>query len=340
MYKEILKKNDVLRLPALVDNLMFITSKKNRNILAYHNMKQIWVTNEKNYNCNIIGDEIITANLKIYDLKGDVKYKHDDYENYHFVVLDRINRLSIWKTVDEEKEIVLYHIFDLETKTFIKENIVSKNPLFFIYKDCFVCRNSDVEISIFNFKSIEQLWQQDLSEYLKRYSDGKEKQGKINQVKLYKDSLIVVSDGGVLRLALETGEIIWKVKGYTRTMEIVENIGYCCSGLSLWKLNLETGEESGYGWEYHRLPDIKWNGRTYWPGGHEVIYHEGLLWYSVFASGHSFLVAINPHDGHYKWVHHVETNEKIDSPKFHNNKMFLLDTGGTLHIYEKEEFMP
>lgn len=183
----------------------------------------------------------------------------------------------------------------------------------------------------------KELWQKDLSNFLKYDSEGKEQQGQIKQVKEYKNSLIVVSDGGVIRLALETGEIIWKVKGYTRTMEIVGETGYCCTNHSLWKLNLETGRESGYGWEHHRLPDIEWNGRTYWAIGHEVIYHGGLLWYSVFASGHSFLLAINPHDGHYEWIHLVETNEKTDSPRFYDNKMFLLDTGGTLHIYEKDK---
>lgn len=227
-------------------------------------------------------------------------------------------------------------IYDLSTGEPIK--VVEKKITGFIVLNTlkFLITRKDSNIYIYNKTDFSLLWQKDLGEYLKRHSEGKEIEGQITQVKLYKDSIIVVSDGGVLRLVLETGEILWKFKGYTRTMEIVGETGYCCSSLGLWKLNLETGQDSGYGWEYHRLPDIEWNGRTFWPGGHEVIYHDGLLWYSVYASGESFLVAINPHDGYYEWVHHVDTNEKTDSPVFHGDKMFLKDTGGTLHIYEKE----
>lgn len=186
--------------------------------------------------------------------------------------------------------------------------------------------------------SIDLIWQKEFTELLKYQYDGKEKTGEIKQVKLYKDSLIVVSDGGVIRLLLATGEIIWKNNAYARTMEIVGEIGYVCAGLSLYKVNLETGEIIRYGYNnnYNRLPDIEYQGSSYWAIGHEVIYHEGLLWYAVFSSGESFVIAINPHDGKYEWIHHVDTYEKIESIQFYDNKMFLLDTGNDLHIYKKQ----
>lgn len=226
--------------------------------------------------------------------------------------------------------------FDMKKGEVIK--MPSKEKLTGLMKvlGMYIIHYKSTRICIYNKTDFSLLWQKDLSKKMRYEHEGKVVQGEIKQVKQYKNSLIVVSDGGIIRLALDTGDILWNIKSYTRTMEIVDETGYCCSGLSLWKLNLESGENSDYGWEYNRLPDIEWQGRTYWPIGHEVIYHEGLLWYAVYASGHSFLVAINPHDGHYEWVHHVDTNEKIESPRFHNNNMFLLDTGGTLHIYKKE----
>lgn len=159
---------------------------------------------------------------------------------------------------------------------------------------------------------------------------------KIREVKEYNGSIIVVTTAGVLRLSAEDGSVIWKADGYARTMEIVDNIGYVCTGLSLLRINLDTGEESGYGWENHRLPDFTYKGKNYWPIGHKVVFHDGLLWYSVYSSGDSFLIAINPQNGNYEWIHYVDTNEKTDAPQFYGDKMFLRDTGNVLHIYEKE----
>lgn len=158
----------------------------------------------------------------------------------------------------------------------------------------------------------------------------------IKEIKEYQGSIIVVTTGGVLRLSAEDGSVIWKADGYARTMEIVDNIGYVCTGLSLLRINLDTGEESGYGWENHRLPDFTYKGKNYWPIGHKVVFHDGLLWYSVYSSGDSFLIAINPQNGNYEWIHYVDTNEKTDAPQFYEDKMFLWDTGNILHVYEKE----
>ncbi|MDR2127058.1 MAG: PQQ-binding-like beta-propeller repeat protein [Prevotellaceae bacterium] len=233
-----------------------------------------------------------------------------------------------------------YFIIDLNTFNIEKEisrrNTESRNLKYFFGNKLFFSDSIQKLICCCDCNG-KQVWQQDLKEILKYQYNKKDVYGQIKQVKQYKDSLIAVSDGGVVKLQIETGEILWKSKTYARTMEIIGNIGYVCTNHSLYKINLETGEISGYGWEYHRLPDFEYNGKKYWAVGHEVIYHDGLLWYSVYSSGHSFLLAINPSNGNYEWIHHVETNEKTASPQFHENKMFLLDTGSTLHIYEKEK---
>lgn len=227
-------------------------------------------------------------------------------------------------------------IYDLISGGIISQ--IEKNISGFIYlniKTNLVTIDKKSCLSCYTKTDFSLLWRQDLSEHLNYNLDGKNITGQIKEVKQYKDSLIVISDGGIIRLALETGEILWKIKPYARTMEIVDNTGFVCSSLALYKINLDTGDISGYGWKNHRLPDFEYKGKNYWPIGHRVVYHEGLLWYSVYSSGDSFIVAINPHDGYYEWIHYVDTNEKTDPPQFYGNKMFLLDTGGTLHIYNK-----
>ena len=75
--------------------------------------------------------------------------------------------------------------------------------------------------------------------------------------------------------------------------------------------------------------------KDYTAFGYEVIYNEGLLWYRVYASGKSFIIAINPHDGYYEWIHYIKESNKIDSVKFHKGRMYLRDINGTLFVYEK-----
>ncbi len=40
-------------------------------------------------------------------------------------------------------------------------------------------------------------------------------------------------------------------------------------------------------------------------------------------------------DGSVMWIENVNTPHSIHPPKFHDDRMYILDTGGTLHIYEK-----
>jgi hypothetical protein len=207
--------------------------------------------------------------------------------------------------------------------------IISITEQFIITKD-----NMHIYVYLRNI-SFSLLYKKDLSEYIKYFITAGEIDIRIRNAYIYKDSVIVTSAGGILRMVIETGEILWTTKSYARTIEIVKNIGYACSGLSIYMVNLENGEIIHYGWQDNRLPNVNYDGKEYLASGHEVIYHEGFLWYSVYFSGKSFLIAINPKNGNYEWVHRVETNEKTYSPIFYKDKMYILATGNELHIYEK-----
>ena len=158
----------------------------------------------------------------------------------------------------------------------------------------------------------------------------------IYEIYSYRDTFIIIAGIGIVCISQKDGHLLWRLNKGAFTMEIVGNLGYVCTGLSLYWVNLDTGEKHGYGRKYDRLPDFEYNGETYWPAGHRVVYHKGLLWYEVFISGYAFILAIDPETGEYKWIHKVETYERVMDIKFYDDKMFLLDSGNTLFIYEEK----
>ena len=229
----------------------------------------------------------------------------------------------------EDDQIMLFDLLEGKVSKIIPFDSKGLPSLF--TDNCFVERQK-ANLFIYSNSDFSFLWKQNIKTYYPNAEDDC-----LNAIKIYQDSLLVITDAGVLRLSVSDGSVIWKTDGYARTMEVVGNIGYVCTSASFYKINLDTGEESGYGWEYDRLPDFTYQGEVYWASGYDVVFHDGLLWYSAFSSGHSFLIAINPENGNYEWIHHVDTNDKTGSPQFYGDKMFLSDTGGLLHIYEKEK---
>ena len=158
----------------------------------------------------------------------------------------------------------------------------------------------------------------------------------IYEIYSYRDTFIIIAGIGIVCISQKDGHLLWRLNKGAFTMEIVGNLGYVCTGLSLYWVNLDTGEKHGYGRKYDRLPDFEYNGETHWPSGHRVVYHKGLLWYRVYSSGESFILAIDPETGKYKWIHKVETYERVMDIKFYDDKMFVTDTGYNLFIYEEE----
>ena len=158
----------------------------------------------------------------------------------------------------------------------------------------------------------------------------------ILEIYSYKDTFIIIARVGIVCLSQKDGSLIWKCDYYARTMEIVGHYGYVCTSLSFYRVDLDTGEKYGYGRKYDRLPDFEYNGKNHWPAGHRVVYHKGLLWYIVYSSGESFIIAIDPETANYQWIHKVDTYEKVMDIKFYDDKMFVTDTGYNLFIYEEE----
>ena len=195
----------------------------------------------------------------------------------------------------------------------------------------YVVKKYDPYIYIYVKSDYSLLRQQNIQDFFPG-----EEELSILEIYSYKDTFIIIARVGIVCLSQKDGSLIWKCDYYARTMEIVGHYGYVCTSLSFYRVDLDTGEKYGYGRKYDRLPDFEYNGKNHWPAGHRVVYHKGLLWYIVYSSGDSFIIAIDPETANYQWIHKVETYEKVMDIKFYDDKMFLLDSGNTLFIYEEE----
>ena len=195
----------------------------------------------------------------------------------------------------------------------------------------YVVKKYDPYIYIYVKNDYSLLWQQNIQDFFP-----KEEEIEIYSVHPYKNTFIVIAKMGIVCLSQKDGSLIWKCDHYARTMEIVGHYGYVCTSLSFYRVDLDTGEFYNYNRKYSRLPDFEYNGENHWPSGHRVVYHKGLLWYIVYSSGESFIIAIDPETANYQWIHKVETYEKVMDIKFYDDKMFVTDTGYNLFIYEEE----
>ena len=195
----------------------------------------------------------------------------------------------------------------------------------------YVVKKYDPYIYIYVKSDYSLLRQQNIQDFFPG-----EEELSILEIYSYKDTFIIIARVGIVCLSQKDGSLIWKCNYYARTMEIVGHYGYVCTSLSFYRVDLDNGEKYGYGRKYDRLPDFEYNGENHWPSGHRVVYHKGLLWYSVYSSGESFIIAIDPETANYQWIHKVETYEKVMDIKFYDDKMFVTDTGYNLFIYEEE----
>ena len=271
---------------------------------------------------------------------------YEDREEENLVILDRKTKEVIYKNkiklnITDDKcyiDNILYSfiddrliVYDLEKFSIIENREDTVEGIIFIPINKFIVSCYSTSIYIYIKNDLSLLWQQDIQDFF----PGKEELS-ILEIYSYKDTFIIIARVGIVCLSQKDGSLIWKCDHYARTMEIVGHYGYVCTSLSFYRVDLDTGEKYGYGRKNDRLPDFEYNGKNYWPAGHRVVYHKGLLWYRVYSSGESFILAIDPETGEYKWIHKVDTYEKVMDIKFYDDKMFVTDTGYNLFIYEEE----
>ena len=271
---------------------------------------------------------------------------YEDREEENLVILDRKTKEVIYKNkiklnITDDKcyiDNILYSfiddrliVYDLEKFSIIENREDTVEGIIFIPINKFIVSRYSTSIYIYIKNDLSLLWQQDIQDFF----PGEENLS-ILEIYSYKDTFIIIARVGIVCLSQKDGSLIWKCDHYARTMEIVGHYGYVCTSLSFYRVDLDTGEFYNYNRKYSRLPDFEYNGETYWPAGYRVVYHKGLLWYEVFISGYAFILAIDPETGKYKWIHKVETYERVMDIKFYDDRMFVTDTGYNLFIYEEE----
>ena len=297
----------------------------------------LWESEETEIRYNYVNNDVIIFNLESLE---------DKYTYDRTFIYDRRKKTLIFKG---EIKLILYKeecfdgnilysstneniiIFDILKGEILKKIDKPIIGVTLLVTEKYVIKGYDPYIYIYVKSDYSLLRQQNIQDFF-----SKEEEIEIYSVHPYKNTFIVIAKRGIVCISQKDGSLIWKSDYYARTMEIVGNLGYVCTGLSLYWVNLDNGEKYGYGRKYDRLPDFEYNGETYWPAGHRVVYHKGLLWYEVFISGYAFILAIDPETGEYKWIHKVETYERVMDIKFYEDKMFLLDSGNTLFIYEEK----
>jgi len=335
MYKQVKKINDIGRY-IYIDGLIYgIKEEEEKRYFQELSLggKVLWESKESNVYDYYANEEVIIFNLKttegifdilIYDRKTKKIIFKGEIELYLFS--PRFYDKNILYNINKNRVLT----FDILKGGILQEKEISLKGITAFFTYDYIVRYDDIYIYIYVKNDYSLLRQQNIQDFFP------EEEIEIYSVHPYKNTFIVIAKMGIVCISQKDGSLIWKCDHYARTMEIVGNLGYVCTGLSLYWVNLDNGEKYGYGRKYDRLPDFEYNGETYWPAGHRVVYHKGLLWYEVFISGYAFILAIDPETGEYKWIHKVETYERVMDIKFYDDKMFLLDSGNTLFIYEEE----
>lgn len=342
MYHFIKKTEDVLSFQFHADNIMLIKGKPNEahltivnddmevkckmnfvtayDFVVYH--EKIYITESKTYNSYLLKFEdnrleIVEKLNYTFNIEGWC-FKNKTIKNLH-LTSGYIDKVNYFLLIDLATGKLLRNM-PMELGFGIEEFLISSDKLISV--------NSN-SLGLFTLDN-QKIWEHNINDIL--ISD---KKGTIREMKIYNGNVIIVSELGYISIEIATGKINWATKGYADVIEIVENIGYVCTNHSLSKINLDNGIHSGYGWEYNGLPDFEFRGHHFKAVGYGVIYHDGLLYYAVYDSGESFVIGINPHDGYYEWILHIEKAHKIDKLKFHKNRMYVRDTENNLFVYEK-----
>ena len=297
----------------------------------------LWESEETEIRYNYVNNDVIIFNLESLE---------DKYTYDRTFIYDRRKKTLIFKG---EIKLILYKeecfdgnilysstneniiIFDILKGEILKKIDKPIIGVTLLVTEKYVIKGYDPYIYIYVKSDYSLLRQQNIQDFFP------EEEIEIYSVHPYKNTFIVIAKMGIVCISQKDGSLIWKSDYYARTMEIVDHYGYVCTSLSFYRIDLDTGECFFYNREYARLPDFEYNGETYYPSGHKVVYHNGLLWYDVYSSKHPFIIAIDPETATYQWIYEIkDTYEDIEEIRFYDNKMFVTDTGNNLFIYEEK----
>ena len=336
MYRQIEKWENIFSY-FYIDGKMYVKTEENCILKELSLTGEVlWESEETEIRYNYVNNDVIIFNLEsledkytydrtfIYDRRRKTLIFRGEIElNISYIFFNK----NILNSNTNENIIV----FDILKGKILKKIDKPTIGVTLLMTEEYVVKKYDPYIYIYVKNDYSLLRQQNIQDFFPG-----EEELSILEIYSYKDTFIIIARVGIVCLSQKDGSLIWKCDYYARTMEIVGHYGYVCTSLSFYRVDLDNGEKYGYGRKYDRLPDFEYNGENHWPSGHRVVYHKGLLWYIVYSSGESFIIAIDPETANYQWIHKVETYEKVMDIKFYDDKMFVTDTGYNLFIYEEE----
>ena len=336
MYKQVKKWKNIFS-HFYIDGKIYTKTEENCRLKELSLTGEVlWESEETEIRYNYVNNDVIIFNLESLE---------DKYTYDRTFIYDRRKKTLIFKGKIElnisyiffcknilnsntNKNIIVFDILKGKILNKIDKPTIGVTLLM---TEEYVVKKYDPYIYIYVKSDYSLLRQQNIQDFFPG-----EEELSILEIYSYKDTFIIIARVGIVCLSQKDGSLIWKCDHYALTMEIVGHYGYVCTSLSFYRVDLDTGEFYNYNRKYSRLPDFEYNGENHWPSGHRVVYHKGLLWYRVYSSGDSFIVAIDPDTANYQWIHKVDTYEKVNDIKFYDDKMFVTDTGYNLFIYEEK----
>ena len=339
MYKKIEIKKGISSFYINEKYVKYVQKSLEGKIKVENHLKEVIFTSEQNWinqSC-LVGDNLcyssydedftriqkltenktIILDVLLSDITSDTPYIYNNlYYNLSEIDNNCIYDLVIGKEVGKCKN---------EIKGFIKLNT---EDYILTKKETFIYNYSKTDFSL--------LWQKDLSK-LTQYTewDGTEEEGKIREVYHYKDSVIVLTQMFILRIDLQTGDIIYSLQLPAGLMElsIVGDKAYGCYGYHYMEVDIEKGKLL----KFIRIENAVYQGKEYNAIMDSPKFHEGYVFHGVRLEGGYYAIsALDAQTGKRMWIDLLGTY-MVEKIEFYENKMFVSDSGGSLYIYEKED---
>jgi hypothetical protein len=218
-------------------------------------------------------------------------------------------------------------------------DIVKKAPLeislgtidAFLGEKVITSKKRSGKIALVDISNHHSVWQLDIPSFSKKPIESKVGIDSV-YINDKKDQIYVLFGSRVICLKF-SGEIFWTVDLEFRPtrMHINGDIGYIITSGKMVKIDLLTGQVIFS----RKMEDIEWAGQKLVFQGSQLEFFKNLLWCPVQTSGHNFICAVDPESGETKWIHNINAPHFINLPKFYNDKMYVLDTGGNLYFFSQ-----
>ena len=235
----------------------------------------------------------------------------------------------------EYREREVFLIIDLKTTQIVAEldpKIGFGNIQSFKNDTIISTKKKLAKIGRFNSEN-NQLWLLDLSDECSYDVGNGIEKGEISNIYNEDEFVYVLAGLSVIKVSIESGNIIWHSKLNTIQSRgiIQEGYLYTTSNAYINKIDCQTGEII-----YEKNFDyIKVDGEKTLGPIKELTWYNEALW-TIMDSNPSAIIKINPFDGSYKSVISLKElgiTKACKMPRFYQDRMYLLDIDGSLHIF-------